>query len=53
MITASAKIKKSQIRAKVFRASTGKWEDLGVIAKTEGRFKKFIRKIKTLLWQQS
>jgi len=33
-IKASAKVKKGTISARVFRAATGKWEDLGVIAKT-------------------
>ena len=49
MIT-KAKVKKATIKARVFRAETGKWEDLGVIWKSQGRLKKLIDKIK--LWLQ-
>jgi len=32
-VSAKAKVKKPVIRARVYRASTGKWEDLGIISK--------------------
>ena len=40
-----AKVRKATISARVYRAETGKWEDLGVISKTKltliERFKRF------------
>ena len=42
------KIRHTTIKARVFRAETGIWEDLGVIWKTKGRLKNF--KDKVLLW---
>lgn len=47
---AFAKTKKAMIQARVFRASTGRWEDLGIIWQTKGWIKNLIDKIK--LWLQ-
>lgn len=50
MMIGKTKVKKGTIRAKVFRAETGQWEDLGIIASTN-IFWKIKNKIKKL-WQQ-
>ena len=41
--------KKVTIRAKVFRAKTGKWEDLGIVWQNQGRIGKIIKKVKQWL----
>ena len=49
---AKGNIKKAEIRARVFRAATGEWEDLGTISKLKVNiFNKIITNIKKI-WQQ-
>jgi hypothetical protein len=43
-ITARGKVKSVQIRARVYRAETGKWENLGVLARTKESFMRRIIK---------
>ena len=45
-----AKVRKGTIKARVYRAATGQWEDLGVICSTSlvWRIKNKIK----ILWQQ-
>jgi len=45
-LKAKAKIKKARISARVYRAETGKWENLGVIYKVENFLEKIIKKLK-------
>lgn len=46
---AKAKTRKVTIKARVYRAATGQWEDLGVIYSSKSRIKNIINKIKTWL----
>jgi hypothetical protein len=46
-LTATSKIKSVKIRARVYRAETGKWENLGVLSHTK---ESFIRRI--IKWLQ-
>ena len=47
-VEAKAKTRKATIRARVYRASTGQWEDLGVISRSHPdlleRIKKLLRR---------
>ena len=48
-----AKVKSHTIKARVFRVSTGKWEDLGIIATSKADwYTNLISRIKEL-WRQS
>jgi len=42
------KVKRADIKARVYRAATGKWEDLGVIASTDWKWN-LVNKIKEVV----
>jgi len=46
---AKAKTKKATISARVWRAETGKWENLGIIYKTENFLSKIIKKLRQVI----
>jgi len=47
VFSAFGKVKRADIKARVYRATTGKWEDLGIITSTDRfwKIKKFIWKV--------